>query len=124
MDSLLELDDSLVLGLTGRWRVRHRLDRKIIYWNKAAERITGWGRADIIGRHCFDDILCHVDKDAHQLCGQEHCPLHRSIITGVGSECPLVFAKRKDGQRVPVQVTVAPIRNADRGCHWRCGIVP
>ena len=112
MDNLLELDGRLVLDSLGDGVYVTDVDRKITYWNKAAERITGWMRADIVGRQCFDDILCHVDKDGHQLCGQEHCPLHRSIITGVGNDCPLVFAKRKDGQRIPVQVTVAPIRNA------------
>jgi sigma-B regulation protein RsbU (phosphoserine phosphatase) len=112
MGDLLNIDATLILDSLGDGVYVTDLDRKIIYWNRAAERITGWLCADIVGRHCFDDILCHVDKDAHQLCGQEHCPLHRSIVTGVGSECPLVFAKRKDGQRIPVQVTVAPIRNA------------
>ncbi len=28
-----------------------------------------------------DDVLCHVDKDNHKLCGEERsCPLHRSMI--------------------------------------------
>jgi len=112
VSDLLNIDATLILDSLGDGVYVTDLERKITYWNKAAERITGWACADIVGCHCFDDILCHVDKDAHQLCGKEHCPLHRSIVTGVGSECPLVFAKRKDGQRVPVQVTVAPIRNA------------
>ena len=112
MSNLLNLDATLILDSLGDGVYVSDLERKLTYWNKAAERITGWTGADIIGRHCFDDILCHVDKDGHQLCGKEHCPLHRSIVTGVSSECPLVFAQRKDGQRVPVQVTVAPIRNA------------
>jgi serine phosphatase RsbU (regulator of sigma subunit) len=38
--------------------------------------------------------------------------LHRSIVTGVGSECPLVFAKTKDDRRVPVQLMVAPLRSS------------
>jgi PAS domain S-box-containing protein len=112
MDNLLTIDGRLILDSLGDGVYVTDLERKITYWNKAAERITGWGPTDIVGCHCFDDILCHIDKDGHQLCGKEHCPLHRSIVTGVGSECPLVFAKKKDGQRVPVQVTVAPIRNA------------
>ncbi len=66
----------------------------------------------MVGRHCFDSLLSHVDKDGHELCGNEYCPLHRSIVTGASSGAPLVFAKRKDGRRTPVQVTVAPIRNA------------
>jgi PAS domain S-box-containing protein len=112
MGDLLNIDATVILDSLGDGVYVTDLERKITYWNKAAERITGWVRADIVGRQCFDGILCHVDKDGHQLCGKEHCPLHRSIVTGIGSECPLVFAKKMDGQRVPVQVTVAPIRNA------------
>ena len=61
------------------------LDRRITYWSRAAERITGWAAADVLGRQCFDNVLCHIDKDGHLLCGEEYCPLHRSIVTGTGS---------------------------------------
>ncbi len=88
-------------------------DRRITYWSKAAERITGWTSSDVVGRRCLDDVLCHVDKDGHLLCGEEFCPLHRSMITGTTSTAPLiVFAKAKDGRRVPMQVSVSPIRDA------------
>ncbi|MBN1346006.1 MAG: SpoIIE family protein phosphatase [Phycisphaerae bacterium] len=86
-------------------------DRKIVYWGRAAEKITGWAADDLLGKHCYDDVLCHVDKDGHRLCGQEHCPLHRAIVTGQSSTLPvIVFARHKGGRRVPLQVTVAPIR--------------
>jgi PAS domain S-box-containing protein len=88
------------------------LNRQIIYWNAAAERITGWDRADVLGRYCGDNILCHVDKDGHLLCGKEYCPLYRSMMTCKASESPLLlFARGKDGHRVPVEVSVAPVRN-------------
>lgn len=44
-------------------------------WSKSAERITGWTAAEVVGRPCFDNILCHIDKDGHLLCGKEDCPL-------------------------------------------------
>jgi PAS domain S-box-containing protein len=89
------------------------LERRITYWSKSAERITGWPAADVIGRQCFDNVLCHIDKDGHQLCGQEYCPLHRSMITGTGSSGSLlVFAQSKRGERIPMLVSVAPLRNA------------
>ena len=89
------------------------LNRTILFWNRAAERITGWTVADVVGKSCFDNILVHVDKDDHQLCGKEYCPLHRSIVTGEPSTAPLlVFARRKDGRKVPVEVSVSPIRDA------------
>lgn len=88
-------------------------ERRILFWNRAAQRILGWSREDVVGRTCFDDLLVHVDKDGHRLCGQEHCPLHRSIVTGNPSSRPLVvFARSKRGDRVPVEVSVAPVRNA------------
>jgi len=87
-------------------------ERKIVYWSSAAQRITGWRTEDILGKSCFDDVLCHVDKDGHQLCGHEHCPLHRAMVTGNSSEVPIiVFAQSNNGRRVPMRVSVAPIRN-------------
>jgi PAS domain S-box-containing protein len=89
-------------------------DRRITYWSKSAERITGWRSEDVLGRACLEDILNHVDKDGHRLCGEEYCPLHRAMITGVTTSVPvIVWARCKDGSRVPSMVTTAPIRNAD-----------
>ena len=87
-------------------------ERRIIYWSKSAERITGWRSEDVVGRACLEDILSHEDKDGHRLCGEEYCPLHRAMVTGVPTRVPvIVFALCKDGRRVPTQVTTAPIRN-------------
>jgi phosphoserine phosphatase RsbU/P len=87
-------------------------ERRIVYWSKSAERITGWRSEDVLGKRCLDNVLCHEDKDGRRLCGEEHCPLHRSMVTGTSSTCPLiVFAQGKDGMRIPMQVTVAPIHD-------------
>ena len=32
-------------------------DRRIVFWSKAAERITGWRSEDVLGRACLEDIL-------------------------------------------------------------------
>ncbi len=88
-------------------------NRTIVYWSKSAERITGWTQQDVVGRRCLDDVLCHIDKDGHRLCGEEFCPLHRAMVTGNSTSVPLiVFAQAKDGRRVPMQVSVAPIRDS------------
>ena len=49
-------------------------DRIITYWNKAAERITGFTAAEVMGRTCSDHILTHVDDDGRSLCAGM-CPL-------------------------------------------------
>jgi len=88
--------------------------RRILFWNDAAERITGWPAKDVVGSRCQDNILVHIDKDGHELCGHEHCPLRRSIVTGQPTPKPLlVFANSKSGKRVPVEVTTAPIQGTD-----------
>ena len=33
------------------------LERRIIYWSESAVRITGWRQDDVVGKHCFDNIL-------------------------------------------------------------------
>ena len=88
------------------------LDRQIIYWSESAARITGWQQEDVVGKSCSDDILCHIDKNGHHLCGKEFCPLHRAMVTGKFSKVSqLVYGQAANGQRIPMEVTVAPIRD-------------
>jgi phosphoserine phosphatase RsbU/P len=113
MENLLTLSSVILDSLTDGVYVCDR-DRRIVFWSKSAERITGWTADDVVGRRCLDDVLCHIDKDKHELCGEEHCPLHRSMVTDSNSTVPLiVFAQGKDGRRIPMQVSVAPIHDAD-----------
>lgn len=87
-------------------------DRRILFWNEAAERITGWPAAEVVGKSCFQNVLCHIDKDGHALCGKEYCPLHRAIVTERASDAPLlIYAQTRSGRRVPVEVTVSPLRD-------------
>jgi PAS domain S-box-containing protein len=111
MENLLTASNTILDSLSDGVYVCDR-DRRIVYWSRSAERITGWAPQDVIGRRCLDEVLCHTDKDNHQLCGEEFCPLHRSMVTGTSSNVPLiVFAKGKDGNRIPMQVAVSPIRD-------------
>lgn len=112
MDRPLHIDAELILDSLGDAVYVTDVNRRFIYWNRAAERVTGWRSEDMLGRSCFDGILAHVDKDGRQMCGQEHCPLHRSIVTGVSNTCPLAFARKSNGQRIPVEITVVPVRDA------------
>jgi len=87
-------------------------ERRIVFWSKPAERITGWTAEDVVGRLCLEDVLCHEDKDGHRLCGEDHCPLHRAMITGSVNRVPvIVFARGKDDRRIPMHVTASPIRD-------------
>ena len=43
-------------------------ERRITYWNKGAERITGYPAGRVIGSFCHDNILNHVTENGVQLC--------------------------------------------------------
>ena len=84
-------------------------ERRITYWNKGAERISGYASNEVSGSHCFDEILMHVDDAGTRLC--EHgCPLSATLADGEPREAD-VYLHHKEGHRVPVRVRVAPIRD-------------
>lgn len=85
------------------------LERTILYWNKGAERITGYSRSEVEGARCQDNLLMHVDAEGTNLC-QNFCPAHKTMIEGTAAEAD-VFLHHKNGHRVPVTVRVTPIRD-------------
>lgn len=85
--------------------------RRITYWNKAAERLTGYAAAEVIGSFCQDNLLGHVDETGRSLC-KEGCPLTESVRSGRRC-CHDVYLRHKDGHRVPVQVRTNPIPDDD-----------
>jgi len=82
-------------------------DRKIIYWNKSAENITGYKANEVTGFSCSDNILIHVDGKGNSLCLRK-CPLAFTIEDGKTREAE-VYLHHKDGHRVPVWVRVSPL---------------
>jgi diguanylate cyclase (GGDEF)-like protein/PAS domain S-box-containing protein len=86
--------------------------RRILYWNRAAHRISGYSAEEVIGHYCQDNILNHVDDCGTQLCFGK-CPLVSTVEHGVPHECE-IFLHHKQGHRVPVRVRVTPVRDANK----------
>lgn len=84
--------------------------RKLLYWNPAATRLSGHAAAEVVGRHCFDNILRHVDDKGQKLC-HTACPLARTLADGETREVS-VYLSHKDGHRQPVLIRTAPVRDA------------
>ena len=87
-------------------------ERRISYWNRGAERLTGYAAAEVVGRLCHDSLLCHVDEKGRSLCDAA-CPLAETIADGHERQT-LAWLRHANGQRVPVEIRTAPIR-ADSG---------
>ncbi len=85
-------------------------ERSIIYWNRAAEKITGYSQDEVLGKRCADDVLNHTDLAGNELCGMELCPLHRAMLSGDPMQSPLTLrALHKDGRRLVVEVSITPL---------------
>lgn len=87
-------------------------DRRITYWNESAERLTGFKKLEVVGRHCSDNILMHVDDEGTILC-HTACPLALAMEEGTSREAE-VFLHHKQGHRVPVHIRAVPVRD-DKG---------
>jgi len=86
-------------------------NRVITYWNRAAERISGFSAAEVVGKHCHDNILTHIDAAGNQLC-MGLCPLAATMQDRELREAE-VFLHHKDGHRVPVAVRTSPLTSED-----------
>lgn len=83
--------------------------RRITFWNKGAERLTGFLSPQMIGSRCSDDLLMHVTEDGISLCRSD-CPLSATILDGKARDAQ-VFLHHRAGHRVPVLIRTGPIRN-------------
>jgi len=86
-------------------------ERRITYWNDGAQRLSGYTPDQVIGRHCCDNLLGHVDKSGRPLCS-DGCPLSEVLLDGQSRQ-EEIYLRHKDGYRVPVSVRVLPVRKSD-----------
>ena len=85
--------------------------KKITYWNKGAERITGYSASEMVGSFCSDNILVHIDENGTCLC-TKNCPVTKTLSDGNVRNVD-VYLHHKDGYRIPVSVHVSPIKESD-----------
>lgn len=83
-------------------------ERRITFWNKAAEDITGYKKEDIIGKTCQSNLLNHIDRTGKPLC-LLGCPLYSTILDGQHRKDE-VFLRHRDGYRIPIIVNIFPIK--------------
>lgn len=84
--------------------------RRIRFWNRGAERLSGYASADVLGTACSDNLLMHVNSAGESLC-LTGCPLAATMDDGVPREAE-AYLHHRDGHRVPVLVRTSPIRDA------------
>lgn len=86
-------------------------DRRVLVWNRGAERITGFTREDVVGRGCAENLLVHTDDQGRPLCFSS-CPL-TAAMEGRKETYAHVYCRHRDGHRIPVSVRVSPVFGED-----------
>ncbi len=89
------------------------LQRRIVFWNSGAERISGYLRQEVVGRCCRDNILMHCDHQQAVVC-ITCCPLAEALADGKAHEASL-FLRHKTGHRIPVRIHTMPLRDSSGG---------
>jgi diguanylate cyclase (GGDEF)-like protein/PAS domain S-box-containing protein len=84
--------------------------RRIVYWNAAAERLTGYTASAVSGRLCCDVLEHQLDPSLRHR-SAEDCPIALSLrLDGPIQERS--FLKHQDGRRISIDARVTPVRDA------------
>lgn len=82
-------------------------DRRILYWNGGAERLTGYTAEEVVGKGCSENILRHCDESGRCVCGTG-CPL-LDVIGGAHDQSVRMYMHHAEGYRLPVTVHGSPL---------------
>lgn len=83
-------------------------NRKMVYFNPAASKMSGYKRGETEGFFCFDNILNHVNEEGFNLC-KNNCPLSKAMAEDRQEEHD-VYLHHKLGHRIKVHVKVIPFK--------------
>jgi diguanylate cyclase (GGDEF)-like protein/PAS domain S-box-containing protein len=84
-------------------------EKKILFWNKAAEKMSGHTEQEVLGKCCSDHILMHLDEHGTILCG-DRCPASECLADGRPREFSSSLL-HKEGYRVSVYARLLPRRD-------------
>lgn len=86
-------------------------DRTVTYWNPAAQELARCTGEELTGTHCWNEHLVQTDQESCPRCSHP-CLLGAAMQTGKSQSGALHF-HYQDGCRVPMAVTVHPLRNGN-----------
>ncbi len=95
-EAILESISDGVFTVDSEWRITS--------FNRAAEQITGVARSDALGRRCSEVFRSNMCTTA--------CALHETLKTGKPIIGKSGFIIDSEGERIPISVSTAVLRNA------------
>jgi len=86
-------------------------DRKVVYWNKAAELMSGIEGAHILGRACYEEPALFVDFGGVNVC-RDKCPVAMTLKDGAPRTLD-IYLQHKQGFRMPATLRIIPVLKED-----------
>jgi diguanylate cyclase (GGDEF)-like protein len=86
-------------------------DRKVVYWNRSAEQLTGKEGASVLGKACFEDPALFVDFGGVNVC-RDKCPVAMTLKDGAPRTLD-VYLQHKEGFRTPASLRIIPVFKED-----------
>ena len=90
-------------------------ERRIRFWNHAAERLTGRLSHEVVG-HFLEDAVQGCDRRGNNLSG-EHCPVAMTLSQRQPQQCT-AFYLHKNGHRTAVRIRTRPIMEYGETMGW------
>ncbi|MGB9721772.1 MAG: diguanylate cyclase [bacterium] len=89
-------------------------DKRITYWNPAAERITGFKAEEVLEKSCNNGFLMHINEQGQNLCNNcKLCPISISIENGIEYNKEL-YLHHREGHRILVHVRTLPVKDENQ----------
>ncbi|MGL6015848.1 MAG: sensor domain-containing diguanylate cyclase [Selenomonadaceae bacterium] len=81
----------------------------ILFWNAAAEQLTGYSSESLVGKKCTDQRLLHINEQGEPCC-ELGCPIKKALGTNrlFQTSC---FLRHKNGHTLPVEIRCLPLHD-------------
>ena len=83
--------------------------KKIVFWNKSAEKLTGYTEKEVLGKIISDEVMAHFDENGKRL-NEDQCYLQQVLDKGKSCKTDFYFQHKK-GHFVPVSARISPIKD-------------
>ena len=73
--------------------------RKILQFNPAAERLSGWQKGEALGKHCWEILGCRGETMEEAEEHERICPIEQTLLTGSEQSIEMHASLRNGGRR-------------------------
>ena len=110
----MELDGSFFTDMVDRLTFGVFLtdaNKRVVYWNNAAEDLTGFRRDEAMGTEICGGLLKMIDPEGQSIC-ESKCPIDAALDDGKSHEVEARLIDN-DGMYTPIALHVDPVRDGN-----------